>query len=157
MRWAGIDKYGIVVMTGESPKITEKTTFPDEAAKVLLNPPAIVKPGKWFHNGQSFQKLPDRPSEHHVLDRKTKTWALDRVSCAKAARDKRSALLAETDWAMLSDVRLSSDVQAEYALYRQALRDLTQQEGFPEKIMWPELPQQKKNRFNKSKPVVDKK
>lgn len=30
--------------------------------------------------------------------------------------------------------------QAAWAVYRQALRDVPQQEGFPENIVWPESP-----------------
>lgn len=141
MKWAGLDRYGIVVMTGECPMIDDKTIFPSGLDKVIIDPPDGVVHSRWFHDGQSFEMLPDRPSEHHVLDRETRSWVLDLEACAKAARDKRNALLKETDWVMLPDVLLSSDVLAEYRTYRQALRDLPQQSGFPENITWPNLPQ----------------
>lgn len=55
---------------------------------------------------------------------------------ADAARSKRDNLLAETDWTANSDVTMS----AEMAEYRQALRDITDQAGFPESIDWPTKP-----------------
>lgn len=52
------------------------------------------------------------------------------------ARSKRNDLLKETDWMALSDVSLTKEM----ADYRQALRDITNQEGFPYSIVWPNKP-----------------
>lgn len=51
-------------------------------------------------------------------------------------RAKRNKLLAETDYLALSDTTLSSDMAA----YRQALRDVTSQAGFPSNVTWPTKP-----------------
>lgn len=51
-------------------------------------------------------------------------------------RSQRNSLLAETDYLALSDTTLSSDM----ATYRQALRDVTSQEGFPTDVAWPVKP-----------------
>ena len=64
-------------------------------------------------------------------------WAAgenDRLS--DEIRAKRNSLLAETDYLALSDTTLSSDM----ATYRQALRDVTSQEGFPTNVTWPTKP-----------------
>jgi hypothetical protein len=58
------------------------------------------------------------------------------AEAAKAARSQRDSLLAATDWMALSDVTMS----AEMATYRQALRDITAQEGFPHSVTWPVKP-----------------
>ncbi len=63
---------------------------------------------------------------------------------AKEARDKRDKLLQETDWTQLLDNTLSNELQTQYREYRQALRDIPQQEGFPYNITWPEKPIEKK-------------
>lgn len=55
---------------------------------------------------------------------------------AASIRLERDKLLSETDWMALSDVTMS----AEMAAYRQALRDITAQEGFPYNVTWPEKP-----------------
>lgn len=52
----------------------------------------------------------------------------------------RNRLLAETDWTQLPDVPLSAEKKAEWAVYRQALRDLPAQAGFPATINWPAVP-----------------
>lgn len=52
-------------------------------------------------------------------------------------RNKRDVLLAETDWWANSDRTMT---QAEID-YRQALRDVPQQEGFPVNITWPTKPE----------------
>jgi len=56
---------------------------------------------------------------------------------ANEARTQRDALLAETDWTQVADAPV--DAQA-YADYRQALRDVPQQSGFPGDIEWPVKP-----------------
>ena len=51
-------------------------------------------------------------------------------------RQNRDALLIETDWMALSDVTMSSEMTT----YRQALRDVPSQSGFPFNITWPTKP-----------------
>ncbi|MFK4442044.1 hypothetical protein ABH944_002489 [Caballeronia udeis] len=58
---------------------------------------------------------------------------------AMAARERRDALIAQTDWTQAQDI--PDAVKAKYAVYRQALRDITSQAGFPKSIDWPLLPQ----------------
>ena len=56
---------------------------------------------------------------------------------APEARAKRDALLAETDFMMMPDYPLSEAKRAAVAAYRQALRDVPAQYGFPRQINWP--------------------
>ena len=51
-------------------------------------------------------------------------------------RSKRDGLLSETDWMALSDVTMSDTITA----YRQALRDIPSQSGFPFNVTWPTKP-----------------
>lgn len=51
--------------------------------------------------------------------------------------EARNLLLAETDWWALSDKTMTQ----EQIDYRQALRDVPQQEGFPANITWPTKPE----------------
>lgn len=57
-------------------------------------------------------------------------------SLANAARAKRDALIKETDFYMLPDYPTVPQGVVEY---RQALRDITEQPGFPHDVTWPEL------------------
>jgi hypothetical protein len=54
-----------------------------------------------------------------------------------AIRTKRNTLLAASDWTQIPDAPVD---QAAWATYRQALRDITAQVGFPESIDWPVQP-----------------
>jgi hypothetical protein len=73
-------------------------------------------------------------------------WAAEQASWIAGANDRkaeevrtqRNAKLAETDWTQIADA--TADKQA-WATYRQALRDVTTQTGFPWTITWPDAPQ----------------
>jgi len=55
-------------------------------------------------------------------------------------RKQRNELLKSTDWTQVDDSPLTNIKKAEWALYRQALRDVTAQTGFPWTITWPDAP-----------------
>ncbi len=46
-------------------------------------------------------------------------------------RQKRNALLAESDWTQANDSPLAAEKKVEWASYRTALRDLPTSEGWP--------------------------
>jgi len=54
------------------------------------------------------------------------------------ARYNRDQLLQESDWTQLPDVPEST--KSKWAAYRQLLRDIPQQENFPDNIIWPQKP-----------------
>ena len=54
----------------------------------------------------------------------------------QSVRSQRDYLLQQTDWMALSDNTMSP----EWAAYRQSLRDVTNQAGFPWSITWPTKP-----------------
>jgi len=64
------------------------------------------------------------------------TYPVEVVSAR--VRAHRVQLLQETDWMALSDNTMSEAIAA----YRQALRDITNQVGFPFNVVWPEKPSQ---------------
>ena len=59
---------------------------------------------------------------------------------AEEARTQRDKLLAATDWTQVLDAPIDAATRESYRAYRQALRDIPQQEEFPDTITWPELP-----------------
>ena len=59
---------------------------------------------------------------------------------AASARQKRGRLIAATDYLVTPDYPISDDRLAKVKTYRQALRDIPEQEGFPRTITWPEKP-----------------
>lgn len=59
---------------------------------------------------------------------------------AGQARTQRDQLLAETDWTQVLDAPISAECREAFRVYRQALRDITEQDGFPYEITWPDMP-----------------
>ena len=95
----------------------------------------------------------DKMVVYHILTGKTKevpsgpvytSWytpdftSVDSEESALKAEalNKRDSLLAATDWTANSDVTMSDAMR----VYRQALRDVPLQGGFPDNVTWPEEP-----------------
>lgn len=70
-----------------------------------------------------FAQLPDPEPDLEVL--------------AQEVRDKRNALLSASDWTQVADAPVDKTA---WAAYRQELRDITEQVGFPTEVIWPTKP-----------------
>ena len=55
---------------------------------------------------------------------------------AAQIRSQRDALLAKSDWTQAEDSPLSSCEKEKWRQYRQFLRDIPTQKGFPENVVW---------------------
>lgn len=64
----------------------------------------------------------------------------ERDDVATAVRAQRNALLFDTDKTQISDAPITEESREAYREYRQRLRDIPDQPGFPYEIDWPELP-----------------
>jgi len=56
------------------------------------------------------------------------------------ARKDRNLRLQQTDWVLLPDSPLTESQKQNFILYRQQLRDIPEQSGFPWDISWPIYP-----------------
>jgi len=61
----------------------------------------------------------------------------DTSAAAAGIRVERDSLLTASDWTQVDDAPVD---KAAWATYRQELRDIIAQEGFPTTIVWPEKP-----------------
>jgi hypothetical protein len=59
-------------------------------------------------------------------------------SKASQMRSNRNRLLADCDWTQISDATVDKAI---WATYRQELRDISSQVGFPWEITWPTQPE----------------
>jgi hypothetical protein len=59
---------------------------------------------------------------------------------ARSTRLKRDGLLDETDWVVIMHTEKGTNIPLEWEVYRQSLRDITTQEGFPFSVDWPIKP-----------------
>lgn len=59
---------------------------------------------------------------------------------ASAIRAERNTKLSECDWTQLNDTPLDNTAKVAWTTYRQALRDIPSQSGFPHNVVWPVKP-----------------
>lgn len=58
----------------------------------------------------------------------------------KEIRGQRTHRLLLSDWTQIADAPLTTEQRAEWSVYRQALRDVPSQPGFPWNVVWPVQP-----------------
>jgi hypothetical protein len=80
--------------------------------------------GKWY-------------TKYSVVDMDADAIAAKDTEQAKAIRSQRTDKLKGSDWTQVADAPVD---QAAWATYRQALRDITAQAGFPWDTQWPDAP-----------------
>jgi len=96
-----------------------------------------------------FTASPDDAEEHGrtLYDQLNTTYSSQVAECPEAerfevfsanVRSQRNSLLRDTDWTQSSDVPEAT--KTVWLAYRQALRDVPQQDGFPYTITWPTAP-----------------
>jgi hypothetical protein len=100
-----------------------------------------------YENGE-IKKYPPRPSFAHYWDNNLNEWVLDTVLeialKSDEVRDLRLAKLNELDNFTQNPLRwmsLSDDFKNQLSIYRQALLDMPQQQGFPLNVTFPTIPQ----------------
>jgi hypothetical protein len=59
----------------------------------------------------------------------------------ESALEKRKLLFLECDWTQLPDAQLTTAQVDAWKVYRQALRDITEQPDYPNTIIWPVKPE----------------
>lgn len=96
------------------PEVTVSNSVVHEG---VVNIPSEVRPNLYFYNEGAFFLNNDNAK-------------------VKSVRSERNTLLSETDWWMLKD----QNPTQEQLDYRQALRDVPSQVGFPSTVVWPVKP-----------------
>lgn len=59
---------------------------------------------------------------------------------AKFVRQSRDDKLKECDWIVIKNLELNANIPGVWEVYRQALRDVPTQSGFPWTVTWPDAP-----------------
>ena len=92
-------------------------------------PPSIPDGSRAKWNGSSWEieTIPVEEEEIAVIITPTE----------ESVRMERDVLLSICDWTQLPDATADKDA---WATYRQALRDITDQENFPHSVTWPTKP-----------------
>ena len=124
------------------------TSFPAEVSDDLLAEhdvyPVGYQPAPAYDPATQRMVVSSQPSlidGSWVLTKSIENKTAEQITAYTASKEsevrtQRNALLAETDWCALSDVTMSADMTT----YRQALRDVPEQAGFPHSVTWPTKP-----------------
>lgn len=97
----------------------------------------------WIDNGE-LKIRPPQPSNLYIWN--GTDWIIDETlqynNQAEIIRSQRDELLLQSDWTDTSSAptRLGADVYNSWQVYRQQLRDIPEQNGFPLNVAWPTKP-----------------
>jgi len=114
-----LHEYGAVFVKETQPPNFNSTTETVEESE------PIFEGGEWLQQWKVVpldQELAESPASRQIQNQ----------------RNSRNRLLFESDWTQLPDAPVDKEA---WASYRQKLRDITLQEGFPSSIEWPVAPE----------------
>lgn len=132
-----LDEFGADVVL-EGPQATGGDVYQySQAAGVEL------VDGKWFTKYILGPVFIDRPATETepaqtAAEQEAAYKASKDADQAKSVRTSRNDKLKECDWTQVADAPVDQTI---WAAYRQALRDISSQDGFPWTITWPTQPE----------------
>lgn len=106
---------------------TEAPNYDSRTQTVSQNETATQVNGVWTYEWTVSSKTAEQIQEYDDAE-------------AVSVRRQRDSLLAETDWVVIKAKETGGNLSTAFKEYRQALRDITAQDGFPYDITWPEKP-----------------
>ena len=130
--------YSIAQLKRDNPN----TSFPKEPTEELLATYGVytctVEPEPDYDGSIETVKTGSPVLVDGAWVRQKSVVLIPEYEVAEDVRSNRDQLLTQSDWTQLPDSNLSQD--AEWLSYRTALRDVTEQDGFPYSIVWPVHP-----------------
>jgi len=97
---------------------------------------------QYVDNGQIINK-PSKPvNGEYLFDYTNKTWVPNSSKQEAVIKMLRNDLLAKSDWTDTASAptRLGTEIYNAWQEYRQLLRDIPQQSGYPYNVVWPTPP-----------------
>jgi len=95
-------------------------------------------------SSQTVVSIPSQTDPATKFDWVTHSWVDDTANylstLSNEVRAKRDQLLANCDWTQVTDTPLNPTQKTAWAAYRQELRDIPTQSGFPSTVTYPSLP-----------------
>lgn len=138
--------YSIEQFRTDNSTISFPADIPNETLEMYGVYPVGYEPAPEYNSATQKMVISSQPSlingswvlTKSVVDKTAEQIANDTATEGEKVRITRTRRLAETDWCACSDVTMSTEM----ATYRQALRDVPAQEGFPYNVTWPTKPSQ---------------
>ena len=87
----------------------------------------------------SVEPLPPKPGLHYKFNYAVGAWEYSRAAALADVTSERNSLLAASDWTQMVDVPMPDEKRVAWQVYRQQLRDITNQPDL-ENIVWPTAP-----------------
>lgn len=139
------EKYSIQKLRADNPNVS----FPTDPTEATLaewgvftlhaGVQPVVDHTKNITEGQP-QLIDGKWTQTWVTSDATEQEITERLGRQSASvRDSRQVLLSASDWTQLPDAPLTDAKRQAWSTYRQALRDITAQAGFPWNVTWPTM------------------
>ena len=146
-----IRETGQVVYEGEFRSLFPNTSLPQQLTEALLNELGAdvvfegpqAQPARYqvaFADGVE-QVNGKWYTKNSVVDMDAEAIAVVDANQSSAVRKERDEKLSQSDWRMIKAWETQTPISTEWATYRQALRDVTSQTGFPWEVTWPTQPE----------------
>ena len=140
---------GAVMTEGEFRSLHPETSFPYQLTEELINSLEAdlvfegpqAQPTRYQYAYRDGVEQVDGKwfTKWSVADMDEDARAAKDAEQARSVRADRNKKLQETDWSQGKDI--PDSISEPWAVYRQELRDLTKQPGFPWEVVWPTKPE----------------
>lgn len=114
-----------------------KDKYPNE---LFVETDSLCDPNTHYFLNGAVVKKPEKPSNSSFWDAATLSWIENSQLKEVEVKGSRNTLLNASDWTQIPNNALTAEQQAAWATYRQELRDITQQSGYPFNVVWPVAP-----------------
>lgn len=112
-------EYGVYPVSAQT-----QPTYDSRTQRCYLSETAVSVEGAWVY-------------QWIIEDRTAEEIQKSDQALGEGIRSTRDALLSDSDWTQVADSPVD---KAAWATYRQALRDIPAQSGFPQTVNWPTSP-----------------
>ena len=118
-----------------------RVSYPDLNLIMIGETPINIS--EYYVVDNKLVALPKKPdsNEYWIFDYGIKGWIANIGIASNNVKLKREVLLASSDWTQLSNNPLTEEKQIAWSIYRQELRDITKQLGYPTDLIWPVKPE----------------
>ena len=142
-----IAKIGDTIEVGDYRQLFPNTSFPASGPSSQFMVDNGCLPVNLFKDHdrmtQKLSQIAPYVENNEVFTVQVESLTEDEIASATSSkasqmRSNRNRLLAECDWTQISDATVDKAI---WATYRQELRDISSQAGFPWEITWPTQPE----------------
>lgn len=114
-----------------------KQKYPEDT---FLETDSLCAPDTHYFQNNAVVKKSEKPSTSCFWNDTTFSWVENSQLKEVEIKRNRYMLLSSSDWTQLPNNPLSIEKQTAWANYRQELRDITTQSGYPFDVVWPTKP-----------------